>query len=33
VVAVSFFDANRQSMLQGWGGTMDQFETYLARAK
>jgi uncharacterized protein YndB with AHSA1/START domain len=27
------FDANRQSMLQGWGGTMDQFATYLTNAK
>jgi uncharacterized protein YndB with AHSA1/START domain len=26
------FDSNRQSMLQGWGGTMDQFESYLASA-
>ena len=27
------FDSNRQSMLQGWGGTMEQLEAYLARAK
>lgn len=27
------FDSNRQSMLQGWGGTMEQLEVYLARAK
>jgi len=26
------FDSNRQSMLQGWGGTMEQLEAYLARA-
>jgi uncharacterized protein YndB with AHSA1/START domain len=27
------FDSNRQSMLQGWGGTMEQLEAYLATAK
>ncbi len=27
------FDSNRQSMLQGWGGTMEQLEAYLASAK
>jgi uncharacterized protein YndB with AHSA1/START domain len=27
------FDSSRQSMLQGWGGTMDQFENYLASAQ
>ena len=27
------FDSNRQSMLQGWGGTMEQLEAYLANAK
>jgi uncharacterized protein YndB with AHSA1/START domain len=27
------FDSSRQSMLQGWGGTMEQLEAYLAKAK
>jgi uncharacterized protein YndB with AHSA1/START domain len=27
------FDSSRQSMLQGWGGTMEQLEAYLASAK
>jgi uncharacterized protein YndB with AHSA1/START domain len=27
------FDSSRQSMLQGWGGTMEQLEAYLANAK
>jgi uncharacterized protein YndB with AHSA1/START domain len=27
------FDSNRQSMLQGWGGTLEQLEAYLANAK
>ena len=27
------FDSNHQSMVQGWGGTMDQFEAYLVRTK
>ena len=27
------FDTNRDSMRQGWGGTMDQLEAYLTRAK
>jgi uncharacterized protein YndB with AHSA1/START domain len=27
------FDTNRDSMRQGWGGTMDQLEGYLSRAK
>jgi uncharacterized protein YndB with AHSA1/START domain len=27
------FDTNRDSMRQGWGGTMDKLEAYLTRAK
>ncbi len=27
------FDTNRESMRQGWGGTMDQLEAYLPKAK
>ncbi len=27
------FDTNRDSMRQGWGGTMDQLEAYLTKAK
>ncbi len=27
------FDSNRPSMQQGWGGTLEQLETYLANAK
>jgi uncharacterized protein YndB with AHSA1/START domain len=27
------FDASRDSMRQGWGGTMDQLEAYLPKAK
>src|SRR5262245_42152996 len=27
------FEAGRDSMRQGWGGTLDQLEAYLARAK
>ena len=27
------FDAGRGSMTQGWGGTLDQLETYLAKSK
>jgi uncharacterized protein YndB with AHSA1/START domain len=27
------FDSSRQSMLQGWGGTLEQLEAYLANAK
>jgi uncharacterized protein YndB with AHSA1/START domain len=27
------FDTNRDSMRQGWGGTMDQLEAYLSKAK
>jgi len=27
------FDTNRESMRQGWGGTMDQLEVYLPKAK
>lgn len=27
------FDSSRQSMLQGWGGTMEQLEAYLPKAK
>jgi uncharacterized protein YndB with AHSA1/START domain len=27
------FDAGRDGMTQGWGGTMDQLEAYLAKAK
>jgi uncharacterized protein YndB with AHSA1/START domain len=27
------FDSSRQSMQQGWGGTMEQLEAYLANAK
>lgn len=27
------FDSNRESMLQGWGGTMEQLEAYLAKTK
>ena len=27
------FDTNRDSMRQGWGGTMDQLEAYLPKAK
>jgi uncharacterized protein YndB with AHSA1/START domain len=27
------FDSSRQSMLQGWGGTLEQLEAYLTNAK
>lgn len=27
------FDSSRESMLQGWGGTMEQLETYLTNAR
>jgi uncharacterized protein YndB with AHSA1/START domain len=30
---VQAFDSNRNSMTQGWSGTLEQFEAYLATAK
>jgi hypothetical protein len=32
-VEVQTFHSNRNSMTQGWGGTLEQFEAYLATAK
>ena len=32
-VEVRTFDSNRNSMTQGWSGTLEQFEAYLATAK